>query len=99
LTRFSTYSPTFETDPFYFNTNGQKTLRAYSSPFNLSKYDNRKWMTTSDDLDFIGYDIDKQRHFTLIKSEDAKSLNKVRPYLFEAGLLGSNPEGLYKPEK
>ena len=82
---------------FYFNTIGQKTLRAYASPYDISRYDSRKWMTTSDDLEYIGSDIDKQRHFPLIDNENAKSLSKVRPYLFEAGLLGSDPEGLYKP--
>lgn len=84
---------------FYFNTIGQKTLRAYSLPFDLSGYDKKNWMTTNEDLEYIGRDIDKRRHYPLIETKQAKKLTDVKPYLIEAGLLGSNPDGLYIPDK
>jgi len=83
---------------FYFNTIGQKTLRAYSLPFDLSKYDSQDWMTTFKDLENIGDDIDKRKHYPLILPKQAKKLAKVRSYLIEAGLLGSNPDGLFIPK-
>jgi len=82
---------------FYFNTIGQKTLRAYSAPYNLSKYNKNSWKTTTHDLEYIGEDIDKKKHHTLINNTLIKSLTKVRPYLIEAGLIGSEPRGLYQP--
>jgi len=30
----------------YFNLRGERTLRRYSRPVNLSRFDNRNWMTT-----------------------------------------------------
>jgi hypothetical protein len=34
----------------YFNPIGQKTMRSYSFPLNLSQFDRRHWMTTDEDL-------------------------------------------------
>ena len=41
---------------FYFNTLGQKTLRAYSRPLKLSRFDEKNWTETEDDLDEAGED-------------------------------------------
>ena len=35
---------------FYFNTLGELSLRSYSNPVNLSKFDKFNWMTTDEDL-------------------------------------------------
>ncbi|MBN1539844.1 MAG: hypothetical protein JW939_06840, partial [Candidatus Thermoplasmatota archaeon] len=53
----------------YFNTIGQKTMRSYSAPFDLSRFDNRQWMTTKDDLENIGEALDRSRHYPLIGPE------------------------------
>ena len=37
----------------YFNLRGERTLRAFSRPVNLSRFDRRNWMTTEEDLWFI----------------------------------------------
>src|SRR5689334_5427629 len=34
----------------YYNLKGEKTLRAYSRPVNLSRFDNIGWMTSEEDL-------------------------------------------------
>ncbi|MBU1011453.1 MAG: hypothetical protein KKG99_00490 [Bacteroidetes bacterium] len=83
---------------FYFNTAGQKTLREYSIPLNLKQYDHIHWMTTDADLEHIGDKLDSMKHNPLISNEAASELSEVSPYLVEAGLMGSNPEGLFKPE-
>ncbi|MEK6916683.1 MAG: hypothetical protein AABW92_02970 [Nanoarchaeota archaeon] len=81
----------------YFNSIGEKTLRGYSQPFNLDKY--KDWMTTSKNLDYIGDAIDKTRHFPVIDKRAEKNLSLTNKKLLKAGLLGSDPKGLYKPEK
>ncbi|PKP29558.1 MAG: hypothetical protein CVU00_15045 [Bacteroidetes bacterium HGW-Bacteroidetes-17] len=83
---------------FYFNTAGQKTLREYSIPLNLSKYNHIDWKTTDADMEHIGDKLDRLKHYPLIGNEAASELSEVSPYLVEAGLMGSNPEGLFKPE-
>ncbi|MEW6652443.1 MAG: hypothetical protein AB1394_03135 [Bacteroidota bacterium] len=36
---------------FYFNTLGDKSLRSFSNPVNLEKFDTPNWMTTENDLE------------------------------------------------
>jgi hypothetical protein len=82
---------------FYFNTLGVKSLRSYSLPVNLRKFDSLEWRTTSKDLGVIGDSLYKVRHFPLISSKQKKELKVVSPYLLEASLIGSNPDGLFVP--
>ncbi len=82
----------------YFNTSGEKTLREYSIPFNLSKLDERNWMTTEEDLEYIGDMLERSRHYHLIGPKQEKDLSLVPNYLKEAGLRGSDPDGLFIPK-
>src|SRR4030042_4073525 len=47
----------------YFNPIGQKTMRSYSLPLDLSQFDQRRWMTTEEDLEYIGANLNTHRHF------------------------------------
>jgi len=46
-----------------FNTRGDKSLRAYSLPYNLNRFNRVKWKTTMKDLEDIDYFLDKVKHF------------------------------------
>jgi hypothetical protein len=83
---------------FYFNTIREKSLRGYSLPHNLHKFDKINWRTTDNDLENIGYYLDKVKHYPLINSEQINRLEIVGKYLLESSLLGSNPAGLFVPE-
>lgn len=83
---------------FYFNSLGQKTLRSYSGPVSLTRFDDRNWMTTDQDLELIGDHLTKIRHFPLLTPKMVKALREVDPDLVKAGLLGSDPKGLFKPK-
>ena len=82
---------------FYFNTIGEKSLRGYSLPHNLHKFDKMNWRTTADDLEDIGYFLDKVRHFPLVNKEQIKGLEIAGKYLLESSMFGSNPDGLFVP--
>ena len=84
---------------FYFNTIGQKTLRAYSSPLRLSQFDKRGWDATDEDLEYIGDAFSKLAYHPLLSEAQAAALSTVDEALLRAGLLGSNPEGLYRPKE
>lgn len=84
---------------FYFNTNGEKSLRSYSLPLDLTIYNSRKWATTDEDLEFIGDKLEKLHHFEIVTKKMIKTLKVVSKTMIEAGLLGSNEAGLYKPDK
>lgn len=82
---------------FYFNINGEKTLRSYSRPFDLSVYNDREWFTTDEDLEYIGDKIESLHHYPVVTDRMIAGLKLAGPSILEASLLGSKPEGLYKP--
>jgi hypothetical protein len=82
---------------FYFNIVGDKSLRSYSLPLDLTIYNVRNWATTDEDLEYIGDKLEKIRHYPVVNKMMIKNLKKVTGSLLKAGLLGSNAEGLYKP--
>jgi hypothetical protein len=81
----------------YYNLNTQKTLRSYSRIIDLSRFDNRSWETTEEDLEFIGDYTYRTRHYPLLSEKQIKRLNDVPKYLFDAGFAGADIDGLYKP--
>lgn len=81
----------------YYNLNSQKTLRSYSRAMDLSRFDNRNWETTAEDLEFIGDYTYKIRHYPLLTKKQIRSLNKVPKYLYDAGFAGADMDGLFKP--
>ena len=85
--------------PFYFNTDGEMSLRAYSAPIDLSLYDDRGWRYTSDDLGYIGDDLDRRRHTRLVGDEAAGALPRAPQYLIDACFAGADPDGLFRPSK
>jgi hypothetical protein len=82
---------------FYFNTKGEKSLRSYSLPLDLSVYDSRKWETTDEDLEYIGDKIESLHHFPVVSEKQLKRLYNASETVMKAGMLGSNEEGLFKP--
>jgi len=83
----------------YFNPLGQKTLRAYSVPYEVSRSDGMEWMTTEEDISGIGDALDRARHYKVLTSAQIKSLQITEPTLIKAGLLGADASGLYIPAK
>lgn len=79
----------------YFNTLGEKTLRAYSRPLDLSVFDHIQWMTTERDLEIIGARLDRVRHHPLLDDEAIRNLRPVDKRMYEAGFLGTDIAGVY----
>jgi hypothetical protein len=82
---------------FYFNTLGHKSLRAYSLPQNLSRFERIEWRTTDADLEEIGYFLDEVKHFALINNDQIERLEKATPLLLESSMMGSDPDGMFIP--
>jgi len=82
----------------FYNSIGEKTLREYSAPYDLSRYDPRGWMWTDDDLEYIGDALDRARHFKMLTPRQSRVLELVDPDLVKAGLMGANVQGLYVPK-
>ncbi len=84
---------------FFFNIYGEKSLRSYSLPFNLTSLNNRNWAITDDDLEYIGDKIESLYHFPVVSEKMIKKLNIASDSMLKAGMLGSVEEGLFKPSK
>jgi len=82
----------------YFNSIGEKTLRAYSVPFDLTRFDKDDWMTTEEDVSYIGDALDLARHYKVMTPAMVRDLQLTDPDLVKAGLIGANTAGLFKPK-
>ncbi len=79
----------------YFNTLGEKSLRAYSRPLDLATFDDVNWMTSEQDLEFIGARLDLVRHYPLLDKEAIRNLRPVDRRMYDAGFLGTDMAGVY----
>jgi hypothetical protein len=80
----------------YFNAAGEKTLRAYTVSLNLARFDRQDWLTDDAAMDAIAEALDHIRKVPLLTPRMAARLQPVDPLALQAGLLGSNPAGLFK---
>jgi len=81
----------------FFNLYGQKTLRFYTRPVNLARFDPLEWTWKSDGLGTIEQYFDLVQHYPVLSSAMVAELSVVDERSLEAGLAGSNPAGLYQP--
>lgn len=84
---------------FYFNTLGDKSLRSFSRPVDLSRFDRKNWSESDDDLEYIGDYLTRISHTTLLDTESITNLQRVDQKLMDAVFLGANVAGLFKPEE
>ncbi len=82
----------------FFNIGGQRTLRTYTAPIDLTAFDDWQWMTEARGVDRIEELLKHADLTTLITEEQAEYLSPVDERSFRAGTLGINPEGTYKPQ-
>jgi len=74
----------------YINLRGDRTLRAYSHPVNLARFDRRRpgWMTTDGDLWWIAEHLVGVRHRRLLRPAMIRRLHRVDRRSLNAGLVG-----------
>jgi hypothetical protein len=72
----------------YFNLKKEKTLRNYSRPVNLRRFDAMGWMTAEEDVWAIPEYLCEIAHRPLVTAGIAARLGKVDERLFAAGLAG-----------
>ena len=72
----------------YFNLAREKTLRNYSRPVNLARFDRIGWMTAEDDLWVISEHLEKIPHVALLRNGVRRRMARVDERLFAAGLTG-----------
>ncbi len=83
----------------YYNLLREKSLRAYTAPLDLSKLDRLEWMTNDQGLDDVADRLDRMRTFPLLDTKMLPGLSLLDQRSYAAGMVGTNPAGVYKPSK
>lgn len=71
----------------YFNLRRERSLRRFSGPVNLSRFDSRAWMTTDKPLWFVAEYLCDIRHYPLLAPGMARRLHRLDDRSFRAGCL------------
>ena len=69
----------------YYNLKGEKTLRAFSRPVNLTRFDRLSWMTAEEDVWEIPEYLTTIPHAPILKTNRRMYMDKR---LYQAGLVG-----------
>jgi hypothetical protein len=72
----------------YFNLRRERTLRTFSNPVDMGRFDHLDWMTTEKPIWFVAEYLMTIRHSKLITPAMAKRLHRLDDRSFRAGCLG-----------
>lgn len=72
----------------YFNLRRERTMRRFSRPVDLRRFDRQHWMTTDKPVWFIVDYLFKIKHYPLLTPEQVKRLHRVDERLYRAECLG-----------
>jgi len=73
----------------YYNPAGQRTLRAYSRPVNLRRFDRIGWMTAEEDVWAIPEYLCEVSHTKLLAPDMERALTKLDRRSYGAGMFGA----------
>ena len=83
----------------YFNMDGIKTLRKYTRLINLEMFDRYNWMWDDRGVDMIERYLKKLKGYSLFTLGQIQSFSNVDGLSYQAGMLGTNQAGLFRPPK
>jgi hypothetical protein len=72
----------------YFNMRRERTMRTFSRPVNLARFDDRQWMTTEEPIWFIPVYLFEVKHYKLLTPAIIKRLHRVDERTFQSEVLG-----------
>lgn len=82
----------------FYNLKGVKTLRGYTRPLNLAAFDRVGWMWNDERLDDIGVKLGEIRSYRILTPAQIRALQPKDKRSYEAGMVGLNMDGVYKPQ-
>jgi hypothetical protein len=72
----------------YFNLRGERTLRRYSRPVNLARFDKIEWMTSEEVIWEIPNYLCDIPHTSLLRPAQIKNLTRVDPRSIRGEMVG-----------
>jgi hypothetical protein len=73
----------------YYNWDGERTLRAFSRPISLARFDRIGWMTSEEDVWPLVEHLTTVRHARLVPPSVARGLPVLDRRSYESGLFGA----------
>jgi hypothetical protein len=73
----------------YYNWDGERTLRAFSRPISLARFDRIGWMTAEEDVWPLVEHLATVSHAPLIPGATARNLPRLDRRSYESGLFGA----------
>src|SRR6266481_6028052 len=83
----------------YFNLRGERTLRTFSRPVHMRRFDSLHWMTTEQPVWFVAEYLLTISHYSLISRAQAKRLHRLDGRSFRAGCLERAEKGSARSSK
>jgi hypothetical protein len=62
---------------YFLEKNGKKTLRSYSAPFDIQKFDPAKWFVAEGDVDWLAEALGEAPHYPIASPTALRSLRKA----------------------
>lgn len=81
----------------YYNLDYERALREYSRPVDLRTFDAIGWRTSDERLEVIATALDRVKHWPIATPAMIARFRRVDERSYQAGLMGSDWAGLYKP--
>jgi len=73
----------------YFTDTGKKTLKSFSKPFDLSRFDKKGWRKSEKDLWYISRALDKSPHLLIAPLAIRKKFRRADPVEIKVGKIVS----------
>lgn len=83
----------------YFNSTGERSMRGFTVPLPLARFDRLHWMT--DDagvIPIVDVELDRLKTNAIAPPAAMRNLTPVDSRTLKAGMLGVNKAGLYSPK-
>jgi hypothetical protein len=81
----------------FYNVNGIKTLRGYTRPLNLARFDRYAWQTSQAGVDRVVARLYSLKPIPVVPASSIPLIANLDRRSLEVGFIGVNMDGLYKP--
>ncbi len=80
----------------YYLWDGRKSLRFYSRPFDLTRYAPGQWVTATEELDWLGTQLDRSPHAPLVPKGNLRKLRRASAFEIRASSVVEWPQEIPK---
>jgi hypothetical protein len=82
----------------FFNQYGKRTMRAFTVPVELERFEKRGWRFDDGPMTYIDRAVDTAQREWALPRKSVRHVSRVSESLRKAGLMGANPMGLWRRE-